>query len=110
MAKKRTNPLKNSSSAASPSDSPACGSDGRGNGARFPPWFGMTARISDQVRQSKRELHAVESPQVNVMQYMINVDLETLNRSGDGGCRSKLHEQFDLHADLTIHRIGAPCR
>jgi hypothetical protein len=41
---------------------------------------------------------------------MINVDLETLNRTSEGDCRSQLHEAHNIHADLTIHRNGASCR
>ena len=45
------------------------------------------------------------------MEYMINVDLETMNISGGAtDCQSALHEAHGRHYDLTVHVLGCGCR
>jgi hypothetical protein len=45
------------------------------------------------------------------MNYMINVDLETLNVSGGStDCQSTLHEPLGRHFDLTVHYVGCAIR
>ena len=43
---------------------------------------------------------------VEVMKYMLNVDLDQKNESGGEDCKSDLHLDIGRHADLTVHRLG----
>lgn len=48
---------------------------------------------------------------MNEKRFMINVDFETKNKAGgQTDCKSELHQNLGPHYDLTVHKLGAPCR